>query len=133
MPLGDVTYQDAALDAVVASWPSSGATYRLFASDPTLATTPADVELTATGGYAPVAFSPSGWAAASGGSKTVTTPVSFGTSTGAYSDTAPYWGIVDGSGLLVYSDDLPNDQLVSVGGTGTAVTIAPAIYFQAAD
>lgn len=126
MPLGDA-YVDAALDAVVDSWPSSGATYRLYASDPTLATTPSDVELAATGGYAPAAFSPSNWAPSADDSKATTAPVSFGTSTGAYSDLATYWGVVDSGGSLVYSDELT--QSINVSAAGIAVAFTPALAF----
>lgn len=127
MPLGDVSYVNAALDAVVGSWPSSGATYRLFSDDPAQEAVPTDVELAATGGYAPVTFSPSGWASASGGAKTTSSAVSFGTSTGAYSDVATYWGIYK-SGLLVYSDDLDGQQ-IEVGATGTVVSFTPTLTF----
>lgn len=131
MPLGDVTYQNAALDAVVASWPSSGAKYHLYSGDPAQAALLSDVELTSDGGYAPVTFSPSGWASASGGSKTTTAAVSFGTSTGAYSDVATYWAVVDSSGRIVFSDDL-DGQEVEVDDTGTTVAFTPTLNFSTA-
>jgi hypothetical protein len=127
MPLGDVSYVNAALDALVASWPSSGAHYHLFVSDPAPETTALTVELTSGGGYAAVTFSPSDWASASGGSITTTAPVSWGTSTAAYDDIATYWGIVDGSGLLVFSDSL--DTPVEVDGASVAVARTPTISF----
>ena len=128
MPLGDVSYIDAALDDIVAGWPATGATYRLFFSDPQQQTTPTDVELGAVGGYAPVTFAPSNFAAAASGSKSTTSPVSFGTSTAAYSDTARYWGILDGSGLLAFSDFL--DDAIEVDDTGIAVSFTPTLLFQ---
>lgn len=127
MPLGDVTYVNASLDAVVAAWPGSGATYRLFASDPTLQATPTDVELTSDGGYAPVAFDPADWASAVDGGKTTTAAVGFGTSTAAYSDVATFWGILDSGDLLVYSDFL--DDPIEVDDTGAAVSFSPTLTF----
>jgi len=127
MPLGDVTYQDAALDAVVGSWPASGAHYHLFVSDPALEPTPLDVELTSGGGYVAATFAPADFAAASGNAVATTAPVSFGTSTAAYDDTATFWGIVDSTGLLVFSNDL--DDPIAVENSGTVVTFTPAISF----
>lgn len=119
MPLGDATYQAAALDAVIASWPTT-ATYRLFTGDPTLG----GVELAATGGYAPATFSPSDWTT-SGVSSTAT--ISFGTSTAAYADTATYWALVDTSGAIVYYDDLTPE--VDIPDFGYDVTISPSLFF----
>lgn len=133
MPLGDA-YVDAALDAVVGSWPASGGKWRLYASDPRLATVPSDVELASTGGYAAQSFAPSDFAAASGDAKTVGSPISFGTSTDAYSDVAPYWGITSSDpDDLVFSDDLPPDQIVEVDEAATSVTIAPTLSFADGD
>jgi hypothetical protein len=129
MPLGDVTYVNAALDAIVDSWPATLATYRLYASDPTLATLPGDVELTSDGGYAPVGFDPADWAAAVDGAKSPTAAVSFGTSSAAYSDVGTYWGIVDDAGLLVFSDDLPDAEVVEVDDAGTTVAFTPTLSF----
>lgn len=127
MPLGDVTYQNDALDAVVASWPATGATYRLYFDNPADAATPADVELGPDGGYAPAAFSPSDWADADGGSKTTAPAVSFGTSMDAYSATATFWAVIDGSGAIVYYDALTDP--IAVEGSGTATTFAPTLTF----
>lgn len=123
MPLGDVSYQDAALDAVVASWPSSGAEYALFVGDPLAGGT----ELTSTGGYARVAFAPADLDAAADGAKAWAAPIDFGTSTGAWSDVATHFAIIDGSDLFVYTDDLPDE--IAVDETGTAVTATPAALF----
>lgn len=131
MPLGDVTYQNAALDALVASWPATGATYRLYYDDPALATAPGDVELAAVGGYAPAAFAPSDWAAATGGAISTTAAVPFGTSTAAYSDTATFWAVIDGSGLIVWSDSL--DDPIAVDGSGTAISFTPTLAFADGD
>ena len=131
MPLGDVTYQNASLDAVVDSWPASGAEYRLYSSDPSLATLLSDAELTSAGGYAPVAFAPADWADADAGSKTTTADVDFGTSTDAYSDTATYWAIVDSGDLIVYSDEL--DDPIAVGEASTAVSFSPTLSFADGD
>jgi hypothetical protein len=127
MPLGDDIYVDAALDAVVDSWPATGAAYHLYSSNPQLQADITDVELTSDGGYAAVTFDPADWAAASTGGKTTTADVSFGTSTGAYSDVAPYWGIVDSGGLLVFSDDLPDP--IEVTASGTVVGFSPTLSF----
>ena len=123
MPLGDVTYQDAALDAVVASWPASGAVYRLYNDDPTLG----GVELDSDGGYAPVAFDPADWDAAADGVKQAT--VSFGTSTDSWSDSATWWAVVDGSDLFVYYAALADEAVIAVDEAGTEVTLNPAIAF----
>lgn len=129
MPLGDAHIDDA-LDAIVGSWPGSGGKWRLYASDPRLADLPTDVELAADGGYAAQTFAPSDFAAASGGGVTVASPISFGTSTDAYSDVAPFWGITSSDADdLVFSDDLASDQIVEVDETGTGVSISPTLTF----
>lgn len=127
MPLGDVTYVDAALDAVVGSWPASGANYHLFVSDPALETVALDVELTSGGGYVAQAFAPADFDPAADSSVSTAAPVDFGTSTDAYDDTATYWGIVDGTGLLVFSNDL--DDPIAVIEAGTAVSFTPTLTF----
>lgn len=130
MPLGDVSYVDAALDAVVASWPSSGATYRLYASDPQAATVPADVELDSDGGYAPVAFAPADFASAADGTKARSTALDFGTTTAAYSDIAKFWAVVDSGGLIVYSDGL--DDPIEVDDAGDPASFTPTLTFAGA-
>ena len=127
MPLGDVTYVNAALDALVDSWPATDAAYHLYSSDPSLETTPSDVELTSDGGYAAVDFDPTDWADAASGTKTTTADVDFGTSTDAYSDTATYWAIVDTDGLIVFSDEL--DTPIAVIESSTAVAFSPSLSF----
>jgi hypothetical protein len=119
-----IAAQNAALAAVVATFPDDG-TYRLFTGLPTEAGT----ELAATGGYAPAAHGTADWAAAADGSVTTTAPVSFGTSTGAYSDVANYWAVCDVAGAVVYWDQLTNPIYVSA--SGTAVSFSPALFFQA--
>ena len=122
MPLATTTAQDAALDAVVATFPDDG-TYRLFTGIPT-----SGGELTSDGGYAPADHSTADWAAASDGAVTTAAPVSFGTSTDAYADTAFYWAICDSSGAVVYWDLLPAP--ISVTAAGTAVKFTPILYFR---
>ena len=57
--------------------------------------------------------------------------MSFGTATGAYSDVATYWAVVDSAGLLCYWDDLAPDQVVEVdAATASPVTISPSIFFE---
>ena len=126
MPLGD-SYQAAGLDAVVASWPSSGARYALF-DDVPVAAGGAGVELSGAG-YTSPAFASSGWSAASGDAKTVTAAISFGTSTGAYASVGTHWAVVDSGGALVFWDDLSADQVVEVSASGSAVTISPTLSF----
>jgi len=105
MPLGDVTYQDDALDAVVGSWPSSGATYRYWYSDPQAESDPTTVEIDLTGtGLSNGSFSAGAWASASGGAKATSSPISLGTATADIDDRFNYWGVVDSGGLIVYSD-----------------------------
>lgn len=130
MPLGDVTYVNAALDALVGSWPATGALYRLYESDPALETVPASVELSGSG-YTPPAFASAGWAAAADGGKATTSPVSFGTSTAAYTQTATYWAVVDSGGLLVFSDALT--EPIDVPAAGTVVAFTPSLTFADGD
>jgi hypothetical protein len=127
MPLGDVSYQDAALDAVVDSWPASGANYHLYASDPALEVDPTDVELTSDGGYAPVAFDSADWDAATSGLKSTTAAVDFGTSTAAWSDVATFWAVIDTGGLIVFSDFI--DEPIEVDDTGTDASFTPSLSF----
>jgi hypothetical protein len=128
MPIGDASYQDAALDAVIGSWPNSGANWHLFASDPSVETTPLTVELTSGGGYASVAFSPSDFGVAAADQAMTTSPVAFATSTDAYDSIATYWGIVDSTGLLVYSDELT--EPIEVLAAGFVPAFTPALSFQ---
>lgn len=130
MPLGDVTYVNAALDALVDSWPATGAVYALYESDPALETVPTDVELSG-GGYTPPAFASADWDAATGGGKSTTVPVSFGTSTAAYTQTATYWAVVDSGGLLVFSDALTDP--IDVDAAGTDVAFTPSLTFADGD
>lgn len=126
MPLGDTSYIDAALDAVVASWPATGATYNLYRSDPSIEATPSDVEL-AGSGYTPAAFDPAGWDAATDGGKSTTAAVSLGTSSDAYADLGTYWAVVDSSGLLVFSDALT--EPIGAQAAGTVVAFTPTLTF----
>jgi hypothetical protein len=128
MPLGDVSYVDAALDAVVASWPSTGATYNLYASDPQGVDDPTTVELDAVGGYAPVAFAPSDFSSASAGVKVRSSALDFGTTTAAYSDIAKFWAVVDSAGLIVYSDAL--DEQIEVDEAGDPASFTPTLTFE---
>lgn len=123
MPLGDVTYQDAALDAIIASWPATGAVYRIFDADPTTT----GVELPSDGGYAPVAFTRSAWAAADAGLASTTDPVTLGTSTDGYGAVGTHWAITDSGGLLVYSAEL--DDELEVSEADTLVQFTPSIFF----
>jgi hypothetical protein len=117
-----IAAQNAALDAVVATFPDDG-TYRLYSGVPDPTT-----ELDSDGGYAPVPHGVADWAAAADGSVTTAVPVSLGTSTGAYSGTAYYWGIADASGAVVYWDLLPTP--LTVTAAGTPVSFQPALYFR---
>lgn len=132
MPIGE-NYQDASLDGVVDSWPATGAHYALFdgvpieaggdgvelADDPDIAP-----------GYTAPDFAPSDWAAASGNAKTVSSAISFGTSTDVWAELGTHWGVVDGSGNIVFWDDLPEADVVEVNAASTAVEISPTISFQ---
>jgi len=127
MPLGDVTYQNDSLDDLVGGWPATGAKYHLYTSDPALEDDPTDVELTSTGGYAAVDFDPSDWAAADDGTKSTTSPVSFGTATAEWSDVATYWAIVDSDGLIVFSDALTSP--IGALGADFAPAFTPSLSF----
>lgn len=128
MPIVDVSYLNASLDAVVDAWPASGATYRYWLSDPTVATLPTDVEVdVTTAGLSNAAFDPADWAAAASGAKTTTAAVALGTSTTSLDDTITYWGIVDGTGLIVFYDFL--DDPISVEDAGTVVDFSPSLSF----
>lgn len=130
MPLGDVSYQNAALDAVVDSWPSTGATYRLWTSDPQSEDDPTDVEVDlSVAGLTNPDFDPSDWASATLGGKTTSSAVSLGTSTAALDDVGAYWGVVDSDGLIVYSDDLPDDGQIVVTDAGTPASFTPTLSF----
>lgn len=126
MPLlGD--YQNACLDALIGALPASGK-YRLYVSDPTLADSPSDVELTSDGGYAPQVFAPSDFAAAADGAASSASPVSWGASTDAYSDVGNYWGITDDTDdSLAYYDAMDNP--VSVTDAGVTPTRTFTILF----
>lgn len=127
MPIGDVSYQNAGLDALVDSWPSSGATYRYWYSDPQAEDTPSDVEIDITAaGLSNADFDPTDWASASDGAKTTTAPVALGTATDDLDDTIRYWGVVDGSDLVVYSDALDDPIGVS---SGDSPEFSPQIVF----
>lgn len=126
MPLGDVSYMNAALNAVVASFPATGAKWRLYTSDPALEVTPSTVELAATGGYAGVTFAPAQFGTASADLVQTSSPVSFGTSSAAWSDVATFWAI-EKAGLLVYSDAL--DTPIAVDAAGVAVAFTPGLSF----
>lgn len=122
MPFSTSAAEDAALDAVVASLPGA-ASWRLYYDLPDAGT-----ELPADGGYAPVAYTGSEWAAASGGVKTTSAPVDFGTSTDAYGEVPAYWGIADAAGDPIFWDELP--QAVEVLAAGTAVSFSPVLFFR---
>jgi hypothetical protein len=126
MPIADA-YTDAALDAVVSALPASGGHWNLYASNPDGLADPTTVELTGDGGYAPVAFAPSDFAAASGNAASTTVPVDFGTSTDAYSDVANYYGITDSAGVLAFSDVL--DTPIAINDVGGDPSFTPTLSF----
>lgn len=120
MPLGDVSYQNAGLDDLVAGWPATGAVYTYWFSDPQAEDTPSNVEIDITAaGLSNASFDPSDWATATDGGKTTTAAVSLGTATSDLDDVIRYWGIVDSTGLIVYSDALDDPIGVSSGDTPT--------------
>lgn len=129
MPLGDVTYQNDALDAVVDSWPASGADYRYWFSDPQAEVDPTDVEIDLTGtGLSNAAFDSSDWAAAASGAKSPTAPISLGTASADIDDRFNYWGVVDSGGLIVYSDVIDDPFGVNDGDTPA---FTPQVTFEA--
>ena len=127
MPLGDVSYQNAGLDDLVAGWPATGAVYTYWNSDPLAEDTPSDVEIDVTAaGLSNASFDPDDWAAATDGGKTTTAAVSLGTATDDLDDVIRYWGIVDSSDLIVYSDALDDSIGVS---SGDVVSFSPTLSF----
>ena len=129
MPVGS-TYDAASLDGLVGGWPTSG-NWRLYSSDPSVEDTPSDVELGTDGGYAAVDYASSDWVDADTdtGTKATASNVSFGTSTGAYSDTATYWGITStDADTLVYSDALT--QPIPISASGQTAAFKPTLYLQ---
>lgn len=123
MPLNGNDAKNAALDALVATFPDDG-TYRLFAGRPDGTGT----ELTSDGDYAPAAHGTADWAAAADGSVTTTADVSFGTSTAAYSDVADFWAICEADGTVWYWDVLTAP--ISVTASGVAVAFKPRVFFE---
>jgi len=130
MPLGDVTYVNAALDALVDSWPATGASYRLYASDPQAVDDPSTVELGSDGGYAALDFAPTDFSDAASGLKSRSSALDFGTTTAAFSDIAKYWGITDTDGLLVFSDVM--DDPIEVDAADDPATFTPTLTFEGA-
>ena len=125
----DVAAQNAALDALLSLDVSGLPTMyevALYDVHPLLG----GVELSATGGYARPTLNADlvDFPAAASGLKT-SVPVSFGTSTGAYSDTATYYVLYDAAdsttrwyyGLLT--------EEVSVDAAGTVVEASLALYW----
>ena len=118
MPLGDVSYHNSTLDAVVDSWPATGAVYTYWWSDPQAEATPSDVEVDLTDtGLSNGDFDATDWADAADGAKTTTADIALGTATADIDDIIRYWGVVDSSGLIVYSDALDDPIGVTSGDT----------------
>lgn len=123
----DTAAQDASLDndygaSAGANAPSSHE-LALFTDDPRLG----GVELDATGGYARVVVTNDGtsWPAASGGMKTCAVQT-FADATGAWSDTATWWVLLDGSTMW---DGAPLDDEIDINEAGAGPVVQPKIYY----
>lgn len=129
MPLGDVSYQNDAVDAVIGSWPASGAVYAYWSSDPQAEDDPTTVEIDLTStGLSNGAFASSDWSAADDGASTAT--ISLGTATADIDDSFNFWGIKDSSGLIVYSDSIDDPFGVN---DGDSVSFDATITFAVTD
>ena len=114
--------QDALL-AIVGTFPADGE-YRLYTEDPT----ETGVELTATGGYAPVSAASVSWAAVSG-QPAVSATATF-TASGAWAEVAEWWGLHDADDALrAYG---PLDEPADVEAAGS-VPLELLGYFDSED
>lgn len=113
----DVAAQNASLKCMFGDTRSAEApatwTAVLYDGDPLTTGSP----LATGGGYAPesVANSTANWPAPTVGA-IESEPIDFGTSTGAWSDTATHLGLQDGSGNLWYSRPLAEPITVTAAG-----------------
>lgn len=122
----DTAAQDALLDGVYGSGSPASFEIALFDADPVLG----GVELAADGGYARVTVANDGtlFPGASGGS-TTSASVSFGASSGAFSDTAPFWVAFDAAdSTTAYASGLLSEA-VSVDETGVDVSVVMTIFY----
>lgn len=125
----DTAAQNAALDALLSGDVSGIPTVwevALFTDHPSLGGT----ELTATGGYARATLNAdlTDWPAASSGLKS-SVPVSFGTSTDAYSDTATYALLIDAADSTTRWFPILLTDEVDVGAAGTVVEVTLSTYW----
>lgn len=122
-----VAAQNAALDALLGSGKAAGVPasweVALFAGDPSNGGT----ELTSTGGYArvTVANDTAHWPAATSGEKT-STPVTFPTSTAAWSATATHFLLIDQADHTTkwFPGQLADDVVVSASGAVVIPTLS---------
>lgn len=131
MPIGD-TYLDDSLMGVVNSWPPTGATVRFWSADPTLQDDPTVVEVDlSVAGLTNPTFDPADWASTDGAAAP-SSAYALGTSTAALDDVGAYWGVVDSTGVIVYSDDIASSDQIVVTDAGTVVSFTPSLSFGAA-
>lgn len=126
----DTVAQSAALDAMLGAAASSSMPtsfeVALFTDHPVLG----GMELTSTGGYARVTVANNGtvFPAAVSGLKTSTT-VSFGSSSDAWSDTAPYAVLIDAADSTTQWFAVLLDDEVTVDAAGTSVSVELKIFW----
>lgn len=129
MPIA-AAYQNDSLDGMVDAWPATGGRWALFNGVP-VAAGGDGVELSGSG-YTSPAFVPADFAAAASQIKPVAAAIEFGESTAAYAEVGTHWAILDSLDALVYWDDLPEAQVVSVLAAGTDVSISPSLFLATA-
>lgn len=131
MTLLDPAAQSASLDNDYGAnkGPNAAAAHELalFTGDPVLGGT----ELTSDGGYVRVVVTNNGtnWPGASGGS-TTSAVQSLPTSTGAWSDTATWFVLLDHADSVTRWDSGPLADEISVDAAGTVVTTSLTVYYE---
>lgn len=135
MPIHDVSAQNKSLDDDYGTSKGSGAASShqlcLFYADPMSVSDPTTVELTSAAdpGYARVSITNgSAWAAAAGGQKALAAgSVTLPNTTGAWTHTATYWGLLGSDGL--WWDCGPLIAPLVVTGAGNGPVVAPVIFY----
>jgi hypothetical protein len=132
MTLLDTAAQDISLDndygATKGSTAPASLEVALFTGNPLLGGT----ELTSAGGYVRPVVANDGttWpTAASGGAKTMA-PVTFPAPTGAYSDTATWFVLIDHADSTTRWDGQELSEEIDITAAGPAFQIQPKVYYE---